>query len=218
MTGWRRLSRVVLLGGIVAALGSCVWREAPPRPPVMQGWVSEDRVRECLSGMMRAPMPVYYLMPLDEALAVLGEPHREQKELSVLRAFARTEGARAYAWYYHEATLYLVFSRRGKKVVNLIVVDDVTNMGQEVMLTREEILSAHIRPGMGVDRVYKIMGVPDRVEELRIGRDEEIDRFWYESGSEIASPVFIDIDRERLTVVSVSTAPEEETGPPPDLE
>ena len=98
--------------------------------------------------MMRAPMPVYYLMPLDEALAVLGEPHREQKDMWVLRAFARTEGGRAYAWYCREATLYLVFRRRSKEVVNLIVVDDVTNMGQEFMLTREELLSARIWPDM----------------------------------------------------------------------
>jgi len=209
---------VLLLGVMAVALGACTLREPPPKPAVPRGWVAWDRVEACVGEMMRAPMPVHYMMPVDEAFKVLGEPHGELRDTSALKAFARTEKARAYYWHSREATLYLVVARREKAVVNMIVVDDVTNMGQEVMLTREEILSARVRVGMGADQVYKIMGAPDRVESMRTGADEEIDRFWYEPADKIAPPVFIDIDRKTLTVVAVSTAPMEEMGPPPDLE
>jgi len=208
----------LLLGVMVVALGACTLREPPPKRAVPRGWVAWDRMEACVGKMMMAPMPVHYLMPVEEALEVLGEPHGELRDISALKVFSRTEGSRAYYWHSREATLYLVVNRRSKAVVNMVVVDDVTNVGQEVMLTREEILSARVRAGMGVDKVYKIMGAPDRVETVRGGGGEEIDRFWYDPPDRITPPVFIDVDRETLTVVSVSTAPKEEMGPPPDLE
>ncbi len=213
-----RILVAMLLGVMAAALVSCTWREPAPRPPVPQGWVAWDRVQACLGDMMRAAMPVHYLMPVDEALEVLGEPHGELRDLFILRKFARTRRARAYYWHSHEATLYLVYGRRSRLVENLIVVDDVTNMGTEVLLTREEILSTRIKPGMGVDQVFKIMGEPDRIEEPWAADAGKIDRFWYEPAGKVAPPVCIDIDRTTLKVLFVSTAPREEMGPPPDLE
>ena len=217
MQSFRSLT-ALLLGVMAVALGACTLHEPPPKRAVPRGWVAWDRMEACVGEMMRAPMPVHYLMPVEEALEVLGEPHGQLRDVSALKAFARTEGSRVYYWHSREATLYLVVGRRGKAVVNMIVVDDVTNVGQEVMLTREEILSARIRAGMGVDQVYRVMGAPDRVENVRGAGGEEIDRFWYDPADRITPPVFIDVDRKTLTVVSVSTAPREKTGPPPDLE
>ncbi len=217
MTTLRVLTAGVL-GGLVAAVVSCTFDEAPPKRPVPQGWVSWDTVQECLGGMARAPMPVHYLMPVDEALAVLGEPHGELRDMFTLREFSRVAGARAYYWHFRRSTLYVVVGRRNKLVENMIVVDDVTNAGQEVILTREEILSARIEPGMGVDEVYTIMGRPDRIDGPRVTGLETIDRFWYEPAGTIAPPVSIDVDRTTFKVVGVSTAPVEEMGPPPDVE
>jgi hypothetical protein len=207
-----------LVGGLVVAVVSCTFDEPPPKPPVPRGWVSWDTIQECLGAMARAPMPVHYLMPVDEAFRALGEPHGELKEMFVLRQFSRVEGARAYYWHFRESTLYVVVGRRSGLVENMVVVDDVTNVGQEVILTREEILSARIKPGMGVGEVYKIMGRPDRIDGPRVTGLETIDRFWYESPGKVAPPVSIDIDRTTFKVVAVSTAPVEEMGPPPDAE
>ena len=214
----RTLGVIVLV--LIAAAGSvsCTARREAPKLPVQQGWVPEDRVQACLGPMLRAPMPVHYLMPVDEALEVLGQPHGELKDLLFLRNFPRTKGARAYCWHAGASTLYLVYERKSRLVRTLIVVDDVTNMGTEILLTRDEILSARIKPGMGVGEVYRIMGKPDRIEVSRTQGGDIIDRFWYDPPQEVAPPVYIEIDRATLTVIYVSTAPTAETGPPLDLE
>jgi len=210
-----RLLIAVLLAGTV--LVSCTFRRPEPTPPVPRGWVAWDRVQECLGDMMRAPMPVHYLMPLDEALDVLGPPHGQVKDMFILKDFAPPKGFGAYYWRHRSATLYLIFARKSRLVEALVVVDDVTMVGQEIVLTREEILSARIKPGMGAHRVYEIMGEPDRIEGLRVGGDEKVDRFWYEPAGKKALPVYIDVDRTTLKVILVSTAPPEEMGPP-DIE
>lgn len=214
----RRIVMAVLLSAMAATVASCSARGPRPRPPVPQGWVPWDRVRACLGDMMRAPMPVHYQMPLDEALEMLGPPHGELKDMFILRRFARTGNARAYYWHRRDATLYLVYGRSSKLVENLIVVDDITNVGTEVLLAREEILSTRIKPGMGAHEVYRIMGGPDSIETWQASDGAVIDRFWYKPPDRIAPPVYIDVDRATLEVVFVSTAPQEETGPPPDLE
>jgi outer membrane protein assembly factor BamE (lipoprotein component of BamABCDE complex) len=214
----RRIIMAVLLSAAAAAVASCTARRSEPRSPVPQGWVPWDRVQACLSPMTRAPMPVYYQMPVDEALEALGPPHGELKDLFILRTFDRTRNARAYYWHARDATLYLVYGRSKGLVENLIVVDDVTNMGTEVLLTREEVLSTRIKPGMGAHEVYEIMGEPDSIETWHASDGAVIDRFWYEPPGEIAAPIYIDVDRGALKVVAVSTAPQEETGPPPDPE
>jgi hypothetical protein len=214
----RRILTAILLSAVAVAAASCMARRQQPRPPVPQGWVPWDRVQACLGNMMRAPMPVHYHMPLDDALKVLGPPHGELKDLFVLRRFARTDRARAYYWHARDATLYLIYRRSSRLVENLIVVDDITNMGTEVLLTRAEILSARIKPGMGAHQVYEIMGKPDSIETWHASDGAVIDRFWYQSPDEIAPPVYIDVDRAATEVIAVSTAPQEETGPPSDLE
>jgi hypothetical protein len=213
-----RVLTTALIGAMAAGLTACQWGESTPRRPVPRGWVAWDLVQDCLGESMRAPMPVHYRMPLDDALAVLGPPQGELKDVSVLRDFPRTDRARAYYWQFSRATLYLVFESRTKAVLNMIVVDDATNMGQDIMPTREEILSLRVKPGMGADEVYRIMGPPDRVERFRESGYENVDRFCYEPEGEIASPIFIDINPETLTVIGVSTAPKPETGPPPGFE
>ncbi len=214
----RTLGVIVLV--LIAAAGSvsCTARREALKLPVQQGWVPDDRVQACLGPMLRAPMPVHYLMPLDEALDVLGQPHGELKDLMFLRSFPQTDGARAYFWHAGASTLYLVYDRKSRLVRTLIVVDDVTNMGTEILLTRREILSARVKPGMGVGEVYRIMGKPDRIEVSRTQRGALIDRFWYDPPQEVAPPIRIEIDRATLTVIYVSTAPTAETGPPPDNE
>jgi hypothetical protein len=214
----RRILTAVLLVAAAAAAASCTARRQHARPRVPQGWVPWDRVQACLGDMMRAPTPVHYQMPVDDALKVLGPPHGELKDLFVLRDFARTRNARAYYWHARDATLYLVYRRSSRLVENLIVVDDITNMGTEVLLTRAEVLSTRIKPGMGAHKVYEIMGPPDSIETWHASDGAVIDRFWYESPDEIAPPVYIDVDRAAVNVIAVSTAPQEETGPPSDLE
>jgi hypothetical protein len=214
-----RILRVVmttLLAGL--ALASCGFRELESVQPVPRGWVAWDRVQECLGDMMRAPMPVHYRMPLDEALNVLGRPDGEVKDMFVLKDFVPPAGFGAYRWSFRKATLYLIYSRRAKLVETLVVVDEQTRVGQEVILTREEILSTRVKPGMGAHEVYEIMGEPDRVEAVRGGGDEQIDRFWYEPEGKKAPPVYIDVDRTTLKVIFVSTAATGETGPPPEGE
>lgn len=209
---------VLVLIMVVAASVSCTGRREAPKLPVQQGWVPADRVEACLGSMLHAPMPVHYLMPLDEALEVLGRPHGTLKDLQFLRNFPRTKGTRAYCWHAGASTLYLVYDRTSRLVQTLIVVDDVSNMGVEILLTREEILSARIKPGMSVGEVYRIMGKPDRIEVSQTERREPIDRFWYEPPPDLAPPIYIEIDRATLKVIYVSTAPTPETGPPPDGE
>lgn len=209
---------VVALLLVVVGSVSCMAPREEPRLPVQQGWVPEDRVQACLGSMLHAPMPVHHLMPVDEALEVLGEPHGEVKNLLFLRNFPRTQGGRAYYWYARASTLYLVYDPKSRLVRSLIVVDDVSNTGVEILLTREEILSAQVKPGMGADEVYRIMGKPSRIEASRTQGGDIIDRFWYDPPHDVASPIYIEIDRATLTVVYVSTSPTAEMGPPPDLE
>ena len=202
-----------------AMLTSCTTTPPPPpRPLVQQGAVPDDRVSESLGRMLRAPMPVYYKMPLAEALDVLGPPVGELRDMIILRRFGRIEAARAYYWPTRSTTLYLVFDRRDKLVRNLIVVDDATNVGAEVLLTREEILSLRVKPGMSAGQVLKIMGAPDRVESAQAVEGGRVDRLFYDPDDEVAPAVIIEIDRDTLTVIYVSTAPYEELGPPPDTE
>ena len=209
---------VLVLIMAVAASVSCTARREAPRLPVQQGWVPEDRVQACLGPMLQAPMPVHYLMPVEEALDVLGQPHGELKELLFLRKFPRTQGARAYFWHARASTLYLAYDRKSRLVRTLVVVDDVSNTGVEILLTRQEILSARIKLGMGVDEVYRIMGRPDRIEASLTQSGGMIDRFWYDPPSDVASPIYIEIDRATLEVIYISTAPTLEMGPPPDVE
>jgi hypothetical protein len=204
------------VAGLALCLASCAERAPQFRPPIRQGWVPDDRVDACLAPMMDAPMPVYYHMPLDEAVAILGPPHGELKEMFPLREFPRTKGAGAYLWHQREATLYLVYDRRARLVENMIVVDDETNMGVEILLTRREILSTRVAPGMNVTDVYRIMGRPDRIDETTARGGHIADRFWYDPDGPMAPVMYIEIDRDSLQVTYVSTAPQEETGPPDD--
>jgi hypothetical protein len=201
-----------LLAGLV--LASCGFRRPESVLPVPRGWVAWDRVQECLGGMMLAPMPVHYLMPVSDALDVLGRPDGEVKDMFLLKDFVPPRGFGAYRWSFRHATLYLIYSRRTRLVETLVVVDAETGAGQEVVLTREEILSTRVKPGMGIRELYAIMGEPDRVEEVRGGGNQPIDRFWYEPAGKKAPPVYIDVDRKTFKVVFVSTAAAEETGPP----
>jgi hypothetical protein len=207
-----RVVMAAFLAGL--ALASCTFRRPEPVRPVPRGWVAWDRVQECLGDMMRAPMPVHYLMPLDEALDVLGPPDGQVKDMFLLKDFAPPKDFGAYRWSFRNATLYVVYARRSRLVETLVVVDEDTMVGQEVILTREEILSARVKAGMGAHQLYEIMGEPDRVEALRGGGDEQIDRFWYEPAGKKAPPVYIDVDRTTLKVVFVSTAAAVDTGPP----
>jgi len=168
--------------------------------------------------MMDAPMPVHYHMPIDEAVTILGPPHGGLKDMVTLRKFPRTDGARAYYWHRREATLYIVYDRRSRLVENMIVADDETQMGVQVLLTRREILSARIAPGMNVTDIYRIMGRPDRIDETTASDGRVVDRFWYNPDGPMASVILIEIDQDSLEVTYVSTSPREETGPPPDLE
>jgi len=209
-----RVLSAALCTAALATLASCTWHEPPPTPSVPRGHVSWERIQECLSAMMRAPMPVHYMMPVGEAVKVLGEPHGQLTEMRVLKAFAPARGARAYFWHFHRATLYIVFDRKARLVENVIVVDDMTHMGTEMLLTREEILSARLKVGMTAADVYRIMGKPDRIETLYVGDKKRADRFWYEPAGKFAAPICIDIDLATLEVIFVSTAPMEDTGPP----
>lgn len=217
----RALTAVVLapaLACLALCLVSCVERPPEIRPPIQQGWVPQDRVDACLAPMMDAPMPVYYNMPIDEATAILGPPHGELKDMVTLRKFPRTEGRRAYYWHQREATLYVVYDRGSRLVENMIVADDETQTGVQVLLTRREILSARVALGMNVTDVYRIMGRPDRIDEAAAGTGRAVDRFWYNPDGPMASVILIEIDQDSLEVVYVSSAPQEETGPPADFD
>jgi hypothetical protein len=207
-----------LVLGVALCLASCAERASGVRPPLQQGWVPQDRIDACLAPMMTAPMPVHYHMPVDEAVTILGPPHGELRETLVLRKFPRTEGARAYYWHRRDATLYVVYDRRSRLVENMIVADDTTDMGVEILLTRREILSARVALDMNVTEVYRIMGKPDRIDQSTARDGRAVDRFWYDSDGPMTPGVFIEIDRATFEVTYVSTALQEETGPPPDLE
>jgi hypothetical protein len=216
--GFMRVAIVAALvigsaAGAAALLTSCGTPPPPPRPVVQPGVVPNDLVTESLGRTIRAATPVYYTMPIDDALAVLGPPQGELRDLVILRRFARTRGARAYYWQTRSTTLYVVFDRRAKLVLNVVVVDDSTDSGTEVLVTREEVLSMQIKPGMSVGHVLRVMGPPTRFEEERRADGRQIDRLVYESADDIAPPVTIDVDHDALTVISVSTVPTEPLGP-----
>lgn len=205
---------VAACAGVAAALLTSCGTPPAPRPLVQPGAVPADRVDEGLGRTIRAGTPVYYRMPIDEALAILGPPHGELRDMVILRRFERTKGARAYYWQTPSTTLYVLFDRRADLVQNVIVVEDDTNVGTEVLVTRAEVLSLRITPGMGVGEVLKIMGPPTRFEKARMAEGGPVDRLIYEPTDDVAPGVIIEVDHEKLEVIHVSTAPREELGPP----
>lgn len=206
------------LAGLALCLVSCFDQPPEMRSPIRQGWVPQDRVDACLATMMKAPMPVYYHMPIDEAVDIVGPPQGELTDMTTLRKFPRTDGARAYYWFRGDATLYIVYGRRSRLVENVIVADEDTQMGVQVLLTRREILSARLTIGMNVTDVYRIMGRPDRIEEITKNDGRTVDRFWYDPDGPIGSTILVEIDQASLEVTYVSSALQEEPGPPTDLE
>ncbi|MBN1917883.1 MAG: hypothetical protein JW889_08245 [Verrucomicrobia bacterium] len=203
---------------VAVLLTSCMSTSPPPRPLVRPGPVPDDRVDEGLARTVRAGTPIYYGMPIDEAIEILGPPHGELGDMVILRRFNRTKGARAAYWQTRSTTLYVVYDRRAKLVQNVIVVEDDTNIGIEVLVTRAEVFSLRITPGMSVAEALRIMGPPTRFEEARTAEGGSVDRLLYEPEESIGPAVIIEVDRQTFEVLRVSTAPGDELGPPPGFE
>lgn len=113
---------------------------------------------------------VYYLMPMDDVVAEVGEPDRRVENLEHLRNFRLPAKAYALVWDLGRYACYVAASRVEGVVSTVIVVDRDRNLGYDATGSKADVLRCRVTIGMTEAEVLAILGEPDRVVDRRPGQ------------------------------------------------